>query len=329
MLNKILSGFFILSLASVCSVFSEDPVYLNSYGEPYILVEYEVDGNKISNPKIRTVPDELKEFLVDKKKHNEIWELFINLIPFEIRKDIKRYYLETDGMFGATAGVRQFDKKPTDWMITIDIIDAYLGDKLNFKLLAETLIHELGHTLTLNTTQIDMDYSLWSSRRDESYELRIEDSSLKCEPNYFVNNGCTKTDSYFNLFYQKFWVGFHDDHQDMLYEYEDNAYAANPDMSEEERLQMVDDATRSIFLKKRDRFVTEYSATSPGEDIAESWTYFVLLDKPDASAKDISEEKILFFYQFPELVEYRQQIRDAINTKYASYSMLPWTPKED
>ena len=53
-------------------------------------------------------------------------------------------------------------------------------------------------------------------------------------------------------------------------------------------------------------FVTDYAPTSPAEDIAESWSFFVLKKKP--ASKTIANEKVLFFYEFPELVNLRSQI---------------------
>jgi hypothetical protein len=58
-------------------------------------------------------------------------------------------------------------------------------------------------------------------------------------------------------------------------------------------------------------FVTQYAATSPTEDIAESFTSFVLQRKPSV-AEDIGDEKILFFYQYPELISARERIRASV-----------------
>jgi hypothetical protein len=46
------------------------------------------------------------------------------------------------------------------------------------------------------------------------------------------------------------------------------------------------------------------------EDIAESWTAFVLTDK--SAGETISEQKILFFYNFSELVDIREHIRKGL-----------------
>lgn len=52
--------------------------------------------------------------------------------------------------------------------------------------------------------------------------------------------------------------------------------------------------------------VSPACAASPVEDMAESWTNFVL--KPRPEGKRIADEKALFFYDFPELVAFQQQV---------------------
>jgi hypothetical protein len=52
--------------------------------------------------------------------------------------------------------------------------------------------------------------------------------------------------------------------------------------------------------------VTEYATASPSEDIAESWAFFILSPMPDLSS--IANEKLLFFYEYPNLVTLREQI---------------------
>jgi hypothetical protein len=57
--------------------------------------------------------------------------------------------------------------------------------------------------------------------------------------------------------------------------------------------------------------VTEYAASNPDEDFAESFTVFVLKEKPTKPTVNFihKDQKILFFYDFPELVEMRDFIR--------------------
>ena len=60
-----------------------------------------------------------------------------------------------------------------------------------------------------------------------------------------------------------------------------------------------------------DNFVTPYAATDQAEDIAESFTNFVLRDKPTSNTT-LKDQKVNFFYQFSELVNMRQQLRDNV-----------------
>lgn len=89
-------------------------------------------------------------------------------------------------------------------------------------------------------------------------------------------------DSYLNAFYQRFWQDYLDDR------------LADPDSDR-------------FYLRHEDDFITSYAATSPSEDIAESFSFFVLYDKPDGSA--VWEQKQSFFYDYPELVAFRDQAR--------------------
>ncbi len=59
----------------------------------------------------------------------------------------------------------------------------------------------------------------------------------------------------------------------------------------------------------------EYAATNPVEDIAESWTEFVMRPKPIGTT--IADQKEQFFYEYPELVKIRREILQGV-CKYAS-----------
>ena len=61
--------------------------------------------------------------------------------------------------------------------------------------------------------------------------------------------------------------------------------------------------------KYGDRFVTEYAMTDPAEDMAETFMVFVLQDRPGGTG--IADQKLLFFWDYPELVELRSEIRAA------------------
>jgi|GEM_PF-1992672 len=56
-----------------------------------------------------------------------------------------------------------------------------------------------------------------------------------------------------------------------------------------------------------DGFVSDYASTDVAEDIAESFAAFVLNNKP--AGNSVADQKINFFYNYPNLVQLRQEIR--------------------
>lgn len=70
---------------------------------------------------------------------------------------------------------------------------------------------------------------------------------------------------------------------------------------------MNDEEEAEVFYENyEDQFVTGYAVTSPDEDIAEVWPYFILSPHPEG--EEIWEKKILFFYQYPEQVKLRAEV---------------------
>ena len=90
-----------------------------------------------------------------------------------------------------------------------------------------------------------------------------------CQTNY-IEEGCPRQDSYFQGFFQNFWSDGSDGY------------------------------TPSYF-------VTEYAATNPGEDIAESFAKFVLSGKTGGAT--VADQKVDFFNAYPELIVMRENIR--------------------
>jgi len=61
-----------------------------------------------------------------------------------------------------------------------------------------------------------------------------------------------------------------------------------------------------------DAFVTDYAATDPSEDFAESFAYFVLGSSPRGSVE--KDRKIEFFYDYPDLVRDRDYLRRGLSS---------------
>ncbi len=87
---------------------------------------------------------------------------------------------------------------------------------------------------------------------------------------HYVEEGCLYKSSYFNSFWNMFW--------------KDGAGGGS--------------------------FVTDYASTDAGEDIAESFSFFVFEKKKDPTT--IAEEKTIFFYEYSDLVGIRESIRSVL-----------------
>lgn len=186
------------------------------------------------------------------------------------------------------------------WHLFYDISDAYPTEIIDDKEIIYTSIHEFGHIVTSGPDQIDVDIELVNSLYlDSINEIELDElfqiKSELCAPNSMIVDGCAKSDSYINIFYQRFWT-------DIISEWDEIQYIED----EDEFLDQSD----LFYDNYQNRFLTVYSSTNVDEDIAESWTAFVLRDKPKDEI--ISEQKILFFYDFPELIDLREHVRQGL-----------------
>lgn len=200
-----------------------------------------------------------------------LWRRFVLLIPPEQRTDIRRFIVFksrfTDGFVGPLPR-------------RSDVWELGLRRSLIFEPeLDEVIVHEFGHLLTLTSDQVPP-------------HQRPRRARPKCRT-FDTGEGCALPGSYIKLYVDEFW----------------RATGTMRAWKRVDRIQnqrRYDIASRRFFRQRRDQFVTRYAATNPGEDIAESWTSFVLHDVPTRGA--IAAEKHRFFERFPELVELRAQI---------------------
>jgi len=137
--------------------------------------------------------------------------------------------------------------------------------------LAYTLIHEYAHLLTLGPSQVTPSLAIFDNPDDE--DIYYQEASA-C-PYYFPGEGCAQPDAYLNEFFDRFWVDIHEEWQDVNLIEDDDAYY---------------EALDEFYYKYEDRFVTDYAATNPEEDIAEAFAFFVLSPRPAGDM--IAQEKI-------------------------------------
>lgn len=255
-----------------------------------ILVTYTVDGDEIYDPVLEDVSSDLQDEQSDEATQQQVWDYYAALIPAENRQTLVEYAVFTDGVDNTLASVSQSYSDPALWSLQVDIADSADYYSLTF-----TLIHEYGHLLTLGPDQVPPSEAIFNNPEDNDIYLQ----ELSACADYFPGEGCANADSYVNEFYNQFWVDIHDEWNEINLEEDDDAY-----------YEKLDD----FYNKYQDQFVTDYAATNPEEDMAEAWAFFVLGPRP--AGDTIAEQKILFFYNYPELVELRSTILNNICTSF-------------
>jgi hypothetical protein len=250
------------------------------------LVIYQVNGDTITDPVVLYVPSEYRKYQEDTASHLRVWEFYVALIPAELRTFVKEFVIYTDGSEGgSSAWVSPSEAEEGFWQVGIDLLDSEYPPYL-----ADALVHETAHLLTLNTSQIPSDENYY-------YYNGIEKKFMQCEQ--FANGGCSLPDSYINVFYENFW-------KDSYHEWWEFEQEAQNTKTDDEYFQVLE----RFYEQHSDWFVNSYAATNVEEDMAESFSYFVM--NPKTSGNSIYEQKVDFYYAFPELVEYRQQIIEGL-----------------
>lgn len=264
----------------------EDARALKEKSGGYDLVRYRLDeeDKTIKRIAIPTVPDYLILYQGDEELHHRIWDYFTGIFPNDEEFHVSYLIITMDASEDSySAAIWNSQGK---WRLYVNLLDF---DSSNYAI--ETMTHEYGHMLTLNDDQVkglSDEYGLEMERSD------YDSMQSKCEGYFFTGTECTLENSYLDQFGNRFWTG------DPLEAWIDAflLYDKGQDLYEK--------AQEEFYRQYRDHFVTEYAATSPTEDIAETWTEFVM--RPQPTGVTVADQKVLFFYEYPELVELRSEI---------------------
>ncbi len=206
------------------------------------------------------------------KKDLEIFNLFSSLIPINYRTDFKKIKIFDNPDSDIFAFVNQDEENNKKWNLYVNIANFYKNKKLDKKESIHTIIHEFSHILTLWKGQI---------RYVDSKNLfSFERAKNKCKNN-FLQEWCLNKGSYLDDFINIFWK-------------KDFEKSQNEEKND-------------FYINNENNFVTQYASSNPWEDISESFTLFVLKNKPTWNT--IADKKILFFYNYPKLEKLRKSIR--------------------
>ena len=224
--------------------------------------------------------------------HQAIWDRAREIIPDAYEHYIRYFDISSDGLEGGMAYVEpgQEDGRTdlSSWTLSMDIVDSvdHMGE-FRSEELDITLIHEFAHILSINDGQADpvavedYDDDRWIETWDFTDRYRTFDAVFR-------------KDSYLNRFFQEFWGA------EQIQEW----FAVEAQSKDEAEYWTVFTA---LTVHYHTDFVSDYAMTNPEEDFAESFTHFVLEEKPTGEL--LSHRKIRFFYDYPELVRIRDEIR--------------------
>jgi hypothetical protein len=236
----------------------------------------------------------------DEDLHKQLFDMYVSITPKQILDEVAYFEIATDdygGLMSAETGRGGWDGDLREkYYLVVDPLDMVQAGSIDEQYHKSTMIHENAHILSLGSSQSDNDWVLDSVSNTELVEI-VQEKAAACAPNYYDDvSGCMNSNSYLNKFFQEFWVDIYPSFK-WYYEFDDyDKFEHHNDL---------------FYQKYKTQFVTWYAATNPDEDFAESFTVFVLKEKPTKSTVSFihSDQKILFFYDFPELVEMRDFIR--------------------
>lgn len=210
----------------------------------------------------------------------DIWRLVTDTLGLPITKKYVYRFVTYQNPDDPSLGfVKRASRDVSDWYLAINISGM---DLQNEKWVRDTLIialHEYAHMFTLHKSQISYYRSGDKCERQNRYTFER-------------SRTCADEDSYLGQFVSQLWT------EDQLKEVEKRSVRSK----------------QTLYGLYPSSFVTKYAASSPQEDIAESFVDFVLQQRP--TGQSIREKKMRFFYDYPELVEVRRRIRNNIKTYF-------------
>lgn len=205
-----------------------------------------------------------------------IWQKFIHIIPLQRRQQL------------TTLNIHQ-DTETT----------AYIGSEENNSFLIKKILRpESYKVLGIDITAFQEE-KFWILTLIHEFAHLFSLSDAQYWNIIFCYTGftyeCFTPTSYLNQFFLSFWKGV------------DKDYIEKEDLTAEEK--------QTFYEINKDAFLNNYASGNPHEDFAESFTAFIIRSSEELDEENIIDQKILFFYQYPELVALRREILNNLNQR--------------
>ncbi|MCB9812080.1 hypothetical protein H6778_00260 [Candidatus Nomurabacteria bacterium] len=229
---------------------------------------------------------------VKDRQDAELWQLFRTVAGEEFAlKNVRELWLFESELSSLAAFVAPRWREAPSWVVAINVEDIDLRHEADLYYVMDTFTHETAHLHSLGEDEADLTY-------DPS----------RCRT-FFAEYVCLHRDAYLYDFITAFW----DD--DAL------AYASNTRAFDEYYEQQA--FIEAYYDQHPNSFVSTYAATNPLEDLAESFTVFVLASSVEGDT--IAHEKVNFFNEYPVLVKLRQEMRERQQAYIRKHTLQRWS----
>jgi Mlc titration factor MtfA (ptsG expression regulator) len=198
--------------------------------------------------------------------YEDYFERLLTILPDQYDDHIDELVIFTKGREEVGAYVETRTPYTLDWRYSVR--KSEVTEDPNSKASTELMVHEFAHILSL----------------DQVFRERA--TARDCHP-YFTDTLCYGSDSYLGQFIGTFWSN------QMLDDLQSAQSGSRFDQAD-------------FYDRYESQFVSEYAATDPAEDFAESFTQYVYGEM--APRGSIADQKIEFFDQF----RYIQELSDTI-----------------
>lgn len=223
------------------------------------------------------------------QKHQQVWDYFVSLIPAKYTTQITVLEIIDQKENLVIANLVNLENQPNNWKLKISLDKVYLNNQFNPELLKYTYVHELGHLLTLNSQELDLDYA-YLKLKGKDFQDNFQQKEASCQPNYYLQEGCSKTNSTINLFWQKFWKP---------------VWAEYLEIQKTSDNKQFNEKSSNFCKKYQDQFVSQTACQNPEEDIAETFAYFILKKEP---ISETTKKKVEFIESFEQLKLLKNEI---------------------
>lgn len=264
------------SMYQILSKYKEIPAQITCNqlrGLYKVIAYYEMENNEPVKKDFPVIVEEKEDY----EEYKEIINLEKEALAGIYDNYFKGFFIFTDGEGNMLSDSCDYQKE-TRGYLGIDIEDFKNGIENDFdrSRFFYSMTREVANVLVTEKNQIDY--------------FKI---ATLCLTDFKIIKSAARKDAYIYQFYNRFW-------DDTMYlDSIATSYNIKPN------------ARKYFYLRHRDEFLNEYASENPFKDLIESMTRFILLDK--YADNSVTDDKIRYFYEFPEIMELKEIINQNIN----------------